>query len=279
LVRSAGTPEALIAGVITSLDKLDKEPLEKVREELVSRGVAGPAAEDLLRAHQELAGYDNPTRLQHVKSKLGESAESRKILGQVEDLMKWREDLSAASCRLLFDPFLARGMDYYTDAIFEIYAEGVPFSLAGGGSYNDLLGVFCGQKVHAVGFSIGFERIYTLMEERKMFGAPSRAADVLVVVLTETTGTDSSPSIDLTKESVRLAKELRAAGLRVDLYLKPDADLITQFALAEKKGIPWAAIPDPRETAKGNVNLRDLAARKNTSVPRAEAAAWLKARL
>src|SRR6185436_10448914 len=86
------------------------------------------------------------------------------------------------SGRLVFDPFLARGMDYYTGPIFEIAADGIPFSLAGGGRFDDLIERLAGVKVPACGFSIGFERVHTLMEERHLFGAESRGADVLVAL-------------------------------------------------------------------------------------------------
>src|SRR4029453_9763855 len=86
------------------------------------------------------------------------------------------------SGRLAFDPFLARGMDYYTGPIFEIAAEGVPFSLAGGGRFDDLVERLSGAKVPACGFSIGFERVFTLMEERGMLAGVAGAADVLVAV-------------------------------------------------------------------------------------------------
>ena len=73
--------------------------------------------------------------------------------------------------RLVFDPFLARGMDYYTGPVFEVAAAGVPFSLAGGGRFDGLIEQLGGLEVPACGFSIGFERVFTLMEERAMFGA------------------------------------------------------------------------------------------------------------
>jgi histidyl-tRNA synthetase len=168
---------------------------------------------------------------------------------------------------LLFDPFLARGMDYYTGPVFEIAAEGVPFSLAGGGRYDELIGKLSGTpgaSTPACGFSIGFERVYTLMEERGMFGTVSRGADVLLACPAEAAAS---------RAVAELAAELRAQGLQADLFpgaAKPQK----LFEYAEKKAIPFA-IMNP-SGADGMVEIRTLAKRENAKVARAELAAWVK---
>jgi histidyl-tRNA synthetase len=195
------------------------------------------------------------------------TAEADALFAPLREILRSTPPLPGG--RLVFDPFLARGMDYYTGPIFEVAAEGVPFSLAGGGRYDELVGLLCGQKIPACGFSIGFERVYTLMDERKMFdallGAKPRAADVLVAV----------PSPQAAPEAMKLAAELRRAGLRVDLF-PGTAKLPQQYELAEKKGIPFAVIADPGELAKDAVQVRDLATRQNTPLPRNELAAWVR---
>jgi histidyl-tRNA synthetase len=172
------------------------------------------------------------------------------------------------SGRLVFDPFLARGMDYYTGPIFEVAAEGVPFSLAGGGRFDDLIERLAGVKVPACGFSIGFERVFLIMQERGLFAGAGGAADVLVALA----------SGDVAGDALRLAAEVRETGIRVDVF--PHATkLVAQYELAERKGIPFAIVADAAGLGAGILEVRDLAARKNTPVPRAEIAGWLRARL
>jgi len=123
-------------------------------------------------------------------------------------------------------------------------------------------------KVPACGFSIGFERVCLLMEERGLFGATSRGADLLIAV----------PTAEVLGEAIRLGAELRAAGLRVDVFPHA-AKLGAQFELAERKAIPYAVVADPEKLPGGRVDVRDLNARQSTSVARGEVAAWVHERL
>jgi histidyl-tRNA synthetase len=113
---------------------------------------------------------------------------------------------------LRVDPYLARGLSYYTGPIFEIEFPGLSGSGGGGGRYDDLIGMFSGQVIPACGFSLGLERILLLMEERGMF--PERLAGQPQVLVTQYDDATANASF-------RLATELRAAGLRVDLYPGP----------------------------------------------------------
>jgi len=120
--------------------------------------------------------------------------------------------------------------------------------------------------VPACGFSIGFERVFTLMEERDMFAEPARAADVLIAV-------SAPPAL---ADALRLGAELRQAALRVDVF--PHATkLVTQFDVADRKKIPFAVIVGPEKAAA--LEVRDLKARHSTTVARDDLAAWLRARL
>ena len=158
-------------------------------------------------------------------------------------------------------------MDYYTGPIFEIAAAGVPFSLAGGGRFDELVERLAGVSVPACGFSIGFERVFTLMEERAMFGGDTRAADVLIALTADAAAGDA----------LRLGAELRDAGLAVDGF--PHAGKLgPQFELGQRKGIAFAVVADPDALRAGVLEVRDLSSRQSTRVARAELAAWLRAR-
>ena len=117
---------------------------------------------------------------------------------------------------MLVDPTLARGLSYYTGAIMEVAVPDLAGSLGGGGRYDGLIGMFCGEAIPACGFSLGLERILVVMTERQMFPASVQAgpADVLVTLFDR----------DGIADGLRLAADLRAAALRVEVY--PEADKI-----------------------------------------------------
>ncbi len=264
LVRSAGVPDEQLGATIIGIDKLDKEAPEAVRAELTGTGVAATAVATLLDFHARSRAGGDQELLDEVAARVGKAGDA--LVAQLRDVLALTPALPAG--RLAFDPFLARGMDYYTGPIFEIAAAGVPFSLAGGGRFDELVERLAGVQVPACGFSIGFERVYTLMEERGMFAGAARAADVLIAL----------PEAGAAADALGLAAELRATGLRVDAFPHA-AKLGTQYALAERKGIPFAVIADPEKLRAGTLEVRDLAIRQSAAVARPELAAWLRARL
>ena len=132
-----------------------------------------------------------------------------------------------AAGQLRVDLSLARGLSYYTGCIMEMTVPDLAGSLGGGGRYDDLVGMFLGQQVPAAGFSLGLERILVVMGERAMFPAhiTATAADVLIAQWNAATAGDA----------LALAHELRAGGLRVEVY--PDADKLgKQFKYAASTG-------------------------------------------
>lgn len=264
IVRGAGVPEEKIGETIISLDKLEKIGPDGVRKELEERGVSGDAASKLLDFQQAVREFDTAGKLAELGKQLDDSAAGS--LADIRAIFELTPELPSGE--LDFDPFLARGLDYYTGPIFEVASEGVPFSLAGGGRFDGLIGKLSGQDVPACGFSIGFERVYTLMDERNMFDASTRAADVFVAL----------PSEDLAKEAMRLGSVLRDAGLRAEVHPQK-MKIVKQYGLAEKKGITYAVIPNAEAAARGEAIVRDLKKRENTNVPEKELAVWLESRL
>ena len=263
LVRSAGVAEELVGAAVIGIDKLDKESPERVRKELVEKGVPDAAGGTLLDVWAAARDADTEQLLVDVETRTGAAGATH--VAQLREILALTPALRSG--RLVFDPFLARGMDYYTGPIFEVAADGIPFSLAGGGRFDDLVERLAGMKVPACGFSIGFERVCTLMEERGLFGGGQRAADVLIAL----------PSEAVAAEALRLASELRAAGVRVDVFPHA-AKLAAQYEVAERKRIPFAIVADADRLRADALEVRELATRQNTAVPRSGLAAWLRAR-
>jgi histidyl-tRNA synthetase len=263
LVRSAGVAEAQVGAAVIAIDKLDKEPREAVSAELVAKGVPAAVATELLGLYELSRTQSSADVFAEVGRRVGRDAEP--LLDDLREIVALTPSLPAA--RLVFDPFLARGMDYYTGPIFEIAGAGVPFSLAGGGRFDGLVERLAGVKVPACGFSIGFERVFMLMEERGMFEGDGAAADVLVVLA----------SAAATGEAIRLGAELRATGLRVDVFPHA-AKVAAQFELADRKRIAIAVVVDPERLAGGEVEVRVLATRQSSRVARADVARWIAER-
>jgi len=165
--------------------------------------------------------------------------------------------------RMKIAPSLARGLSYYTGAIMEINVKDLAGSLGGGGRYDNLVGMFLGQDVPACGFSLGLERILVVMSEKEMFPPEvgTAPADVMVAIWDD----------ESIAESLKLARELRAVGLRVNLYTQADK-LGKQFKYASSIGIPFVAVIGEEELAQGQVALKDMRSGEQRAIIRSEIA-------
>jgi histidyl-tRNA synthetase len=267
LMETAGVPRQLEDGALVAIDKLDKIGLEGVRTELGQRGV-GPAAAAKLLDTMAAAPQTNSEMAAWLGDLLEESETGSRGVNEVKQIVAFAGHGPAAD-HLRIDPYLARGLSYYTGAIYEVEFPGFSGSGGGGGRYDNLVGMFSGQSIPSCGISLGLERIILLMEEQNMF--PARLAgqpQLLVTQFDEST----------VGESLAWAQRLRAAGLRVDLY--PDVDRYgRQFKYAEERQIRYALLVSPREIGAGVVALKDLVSGEQVDVATGEAVAWLQSRV
>jgi histidyl-tRNA synthetase len=135
---------------------------------------------------------------------------------------------------IIYEPTLARGLDYYTGIIIEVEIDGFDAgSVGGGGRYDNLIGMFANQYFPAVGFSFGFDRLIEAMEEKGLFPTNLATTQVLVTVSFS----------ELEHISYDISSRLRANNINVETYLNNQASLEKQFKYAEKKGIPYVVIP------------------------------------
>ena len=149
--------------VFISLDKMDKIGLDGVKEELLGNGFAAENVEKLAKLFDDFTKESDP--LTYLKNTLGECLEGNAADNLIE-ILTAVEAARGADCEIVFDPTLVRGMSYYTGTIFEIEMKELNCSVAGGGRYDKMIGRFTGQDTPACGFSIGFERIITIMMEK-----------------------------------------------------------------------------------------------------------------
>ena len=166
-----------------------------------------------------------------------------------------------ASQNILIDPLLARGLSYYTGAIMEVDVGKEIGSLGGGGRYDGLIGMFGKEQIPACGFSLGLERILFIMDERNMFPADlqNASAQLLVTIWNGET----------IAESLKLANELRAQGLRVLVY--PETDKLgKQFKYADSINIPFVCVLGESELAENKVTLKNMQTGEQETIAREE---------
>ncbi|MGI8884345.1 MAG: histidine--tRNA ligase [Pyrinomonadaceae bacterium] len=269
--------------VLVSLDKLDKIGEDGVETELVNKGISEESIAALLsfirevkRTHgifdgvkaskgeeysnQQLNKTFNDTTLEMMKvDVLKNSGIGMEGIDDLEETFQLLYKIGIATTKV--NPTLARGLSYYTGAILEINVPDFAGSLAGGGRYDGLIGMFGKEQIPAVGFSIGLERILYVMEERGMFpeNLTTNSADVMITLWNEETAS----------ESLKLAGELRAEGLRVLVY--PEADKLgKQFKYADSINIPFVCILGETELAENKVALKNLKTGEQSTVKREE---------
>ena len=268
LLDGAGVPEAVHDTALVAIDKLDKIGGSGVIDELVSRGVAHDAARQALEAFARPEEASNDALLTRLSHQVAGRAGGTDGVQTLRTILALSQETSAGR-HLRLDPSLARGLSYYTGAIFEIAVEGIG-SLGGGGRYDNLVGMFSSESVPACGFSLGLERILVVMSERGMFppAATRSGADVLATIW----------NAEALADTLALARLLRDGGLRVEVY--PDADKIgKQMKYASSRGARFATIVGDDERGAGTVMVKDLTTGEQTPVPRTGVAAWLQSRL
>jgi histidyl-tRNA synthetase len=266
LLNRAGVPDARHGEALLLLDKLDKVGAAGVESELKSRNLWTPGVAELLAflhaLPQAAAANGDVTALNQavlpgLRDQVSDAA--RPAVDEVAEILRLCEQ-TAARGRVRVDPDLARGLSYYTGAIFEIAVKDLSGSLAGGGRYDDLIGMFLGQSVPACGISLGLERILVVMAERGMFppGLSTAPADVMVTIW----------NLDTVPDVLALASELRSAGLRVEVY--PEADKLgRQFKYASSRAIPFVTVVGDEESAAGVVQVKDMVTGEQQRLPRA----------
>jgi histidyl-tRNA synthetase len=276
LIDVAGIPRALEGEALVALDKLDKIGRDGVVSEMSARGfpaTAGPALLDLVASSDASQGGSeaaggNDWVLERLERSVAGHETGARALQDLKDILRLVAG-TAAAARVNLAPSLARGLSYYTGAIMEATVEGIG-SLGGGGRYDGLIGMFLGRDVPACGFSLGLERILVVMSERDQFppDVSSGAVDILVTLWDATTA----------QHALRLAADLRAGGLRVEVY--PEADKLgKQFKYAAGRNVAFVAIEGDEERTGGTVAIKDLRSGEQTAVARNEAAAFVAQRL
>ena len=233
-----------LTDITVAIDKLDKIGLDKVKEELTQRGLNTEQI-SAIEKYLTISGT-NSEKLSGLKNIFGDNTNGNKGIEEISYIIS---QLANQNTELIFDPTLARGLNYYTGSIFEIKALNVKMgSIGGGGRYDDLTGLFGVPNIPGVGISFGVDRIYDVMEELNLFPAD---VHVGTQVLFFNLGEAESAA------AFNLLQQLRQKGIRSELYHET-AKFDKQFKYAEKKNIPFIIIIGEKELKENTCNIKNL---------------------
>lgn len=235
-----------IVDITVAIDKLDKIGLDNVNAELASKGILQEAI-DKLQPIILLSGT-NEEKLETLKTVLAASETGLKGVEESEFILKTIAGLGIQS-DVELDLTLARGLNYYTGAIFEVKALDVQIgSISGGGRYDNLTGVFGMEGVSGVGISFGADRIYDVLNQLDLY--PKDAVDGTQLLFVNFGEAEAAYVLPV------LAK-VRAAGIRAEIY--PDsAKMKKQMGYANNKAIPFVAIVGENEMNEGKLTLKNM---------------------
>jgi histidyl-tRNA synthetase len=230
-----------------AIDKLDKIGEEGVNKELRERDFSDVA---IGRINQifSMKG-SNDLKLISLAGVLSYSKIGLKGIEELQYIFDYVEKIGLRDCRVELDLTLARGLNYYTGAIFEVKAKGVEMgSICGGGRYDDLTGIFGLPGVSGVGISFGADRIYDVMTELNLF--PEGAEGITQVLFA---------NFGVSEElfCMKMLREIRSAGIRAEMYPE-NVKMKKQFKYADDKKIPWVAVVGTDEMEKGIVSLKNM---------------------
>ena len=256
------------ADVLRQIDKFDKVGEAGVREllttgrtdasgaEIEGVGLDASQAEPVLRFLTS-KGDDNATTLQNLRAAVGGSAVGAEGVDELAQIAAMLDAMGMGADRVVIDPSVVRGLGYYTGPVFE--AE-LTFeilddkgrkrqfgSVAGGGRYDDLVERFTGQKVPATGVSIGVDRLLAALREKGLAGTEAQGPVVVTVM-----------DRDRMADYQAMAAELRAAGIRAEVYLGNPKNFGNQLKYADKRAAPIAIIQGADEAVRGVVQVKDL---------------------
>lgn len=217
---------------VAAIDKLEKIGESEVLLELTDKGMAEGVAKKALSDLQKKPQTENISEILSVLSQMG--ADTNKVI---------------------YEPTLARGLDYYTGIIFETVAKGSSGSLCSGGRFDKLIGLFsgndtlpAGRQVPAVGFGLGFDRTIEVLEKNNLLPSQESSSKVLVTIFNN----------GLKGKSLEVYKKLRDENIACEIYPDENEPFPKQLKYADKKGIPYVLIVGPKEIKENKVTIKNL---------------------
>ena len=256
----SGVADDQLPDLYRSVDKFDKIGADGVQKELESRGIESSAVSKMMNLiTEQQGGVEN---LDYLEAVLGNLPDAISSISELRELADHLDNLGISTGDYSFDLTMVRGLGYYTGPIFEtVITEPNLGSVTGGGRYDDLIGLFRKTSLPTTGTSLGIERIIDLMDILDLY--PSEFGGTVVQVFVTIFNDETK------RESARLASELRASGIHVELDMT-GKKLGKQFNYADKKGIPYVAVIAPEEIEAGVVKLKSLTTGNEETIERSQ---------
>lgn len=268
-----GVEEDKLRSISSAVDKLDKLPWPEVKEEMKQKGISAQVADSIweyvqMNGDKALVAQlrENPVLMANEKAVVA--------LNEIETFFQYLDVYNVT--KVSFDLSLARGLDYYTGLIFEGQLKGADVgSICGGGRYDDLVGMFSpkGHKIPCVGFSVGIERLFSILQTKYMDRPGFRTSSTQVFVAAVGDG--------LLIERMKVCNMLWESNISAEFTLKKKPKYLNQVEFAEKQGIPILVIIGPDELAEDKFKLKIVADRedKGTLYPLSELVSVVKQNL
>ncbi|MFH1023750.1 MAG: histidine--tRNA ligase [Planctomycetota bacterium] len=254
---------------LRALDKLPKAGRDAVREEMTAKAGASAEAADRLLA-LPAPGGTNTEKLAAIERDCAANPKAREGIVRLKELFAVAAAVGVPEERFVFDPTIARGLDYYTGTVFETFLGELPGigSVCSGGRYDNLAGLYTKQVLPGVGASLGLDRFLAALEELGRLETTSTMAPVFIVLF------DAGRLADCQ----RMGRHLRAKGIGAEVF--PEAKKIgPQLAYAAKRGFRIALIAGPDEFAKGVWQVKDLTSGESVLIPEIAVAGEIGRRL
>jgi len=255
LMKVLDIPEQFHVDILTILDKFDKIGAKEMKGELLKSDISTKVAKNIIELFKLLDS--DVSVISTLEDFLRLSPEGNMGLNEIKRIIKI-VTLMMKEGTIVFSPFLARGLSYYNGPIFEIYYKGLTTSIASGGRYDNLIGMFSKKSIPACGGSLGIERIVLLLDKKRQNKRESSFSQVLVTVWNE----------DFLQDSLYLASELRNQGLLVETYLGEEDKIGKQLRYASDMKIPFVILFGPDEKDKNKVAIKNMQTSKQIILSR-----------
>ncbi|KAJ3268878.1 hypothetical protein HDV01_002136 [Terramyces sp. JEL0728] len=273
MFQVCGVPQEKIRSISSAVDKLDKMPWEEVKKEMTGEKGLDPEVADRIGKYVSLKGGAELCEKLIADATLYSNESAKAGIDEMKTLFVYL-DIFGIADKISFDLSLARGLDYYTGVIYEAVfnstseeTSGVG-SIAAGGRYDGLVGMFSGNEVPCVGVSIGIERVYAILMAKKSQSVKTTSTEVYVSAV------DGQLA-----ERMKICKELWENSINAEFTYKANPKIKNQLAACEKQQIPFAIIIGSAEVQQGVVKVKELATGNEETVTRAEMISYLKKKL
>ncbi|MNY16484.1 Histidine--tRNA ligase [compost metagenome] len=251
--------------ITVAIDKLDKVGEEGVIKELLAKGVSEKAI-GIISPLFKISG-SNEERLEQMKAFLGNSEIGLKGIEELEFVLNQTKELGLERAEVVFDVTLARGLNYYTGAIFEVKVHDVKMgSICGGGRYDDLTGLFGLSGLSGVGISFGADRIYDVLNELNLYPEDTNAG---LTLLFANFGEKEAAYC------MKLTKKLRQNGVDCEVY-PSSAKMQKQFKYADNRKVKFVALIGEDELNKGILQIKNMESGEQQSMTESELLHYFK---